>query len=71
MKNVASTDRHVAKKRTPKQRVLRKFHNAYAHKGPDDLWAVFGSRFGGPYRYLSTPQRTAGLAWRSAALRHV
>lgn len=58
--------------RTPKQRVLRKFKNAYCAQGPNDLWAVFGSRFeGGFFGYLSTPQHTAAQAWASAAARHV
>lgn len=59
------------KRRTPKQRVLRKFKNAYAAQGPNDLWAIFGSRFGGPVRYLSHPRKTAAIALADAALSHV
>lgn len=55
------------KKRTPKQRVLRKFKNACACQGPHGLWAVFGSRFGGRRLYLSNPRKTAAQAWRDAA----
>jgi hypothetical protein len=54
-------------KRTPKQRVLRKWRNAYAYQGPHGLWAIFGSRFGAPFRYLSNPQKTAAQAWNDAA----
>ncbi len=59
------------RKRTPKQRVLRKFKVAYACQGPHDLWAVFGSRFGGPSLYLSLPRKTATKAWDDAARRHL
>lgn len=59
------------RKRMPKQRVLRKFKNASAHQGPHGLWAIFGSRFGGPPLYLSNPRKTAAQAWDDAARGHI
>ena len=65
----SSTDKAKKRKRrpTPKQRVLKKRPDAYAAQGPNDLWAVFATRFGGPYRYISHPRRSATQAWREAA----
>lgn len=73
MSRRASTKGAMARKPrlTPKQRVLRRFKNAYAAQGPNNLWAIFGSRFGGRVLYLSHPRRSARVAWLDAFLRHV
>lgn len=59
------------KRLTAKQRVLRKFKNAYAYQGTHDLWAIYGSRFGTQSLYLSLPRKTASQAWDDAAKRHL